>query len=283
LSTDEHFEPYFVNEEYKLVAKHGHEWDPVNRYGDNGAAIGDAIVIDLLLRLPQVVAQKLGLDEWDPGLMFLQEIDNVRPQHPKVIAQWVMKGISQAESQYPDLREAFEEACTEVLEEFQRIQIKAERHGIRFESFSIATSWIRALIAVARMTVSRVGVLRAACLIPTFDDNMKALGEFAVDDLSTLSQFGFNCKYLVSGHTHSPELIPLNSGDCGDQVAPLYLNTGTWRRVHRMGATIKPADTMSCFATWDEQCVITIFSKEEQRKRSLPAYEFHRSSRGINV
>jgi hypothetical protein len=53
------FQTVLLDTQYGVLAKHGHEWDPTNRYSEGAVAIGDAVVIEVLLRLPMVVAEAL--------------------------------------------------------------------------------------------------------------------------------------------------------------------------------------------------------------------------------
>src|SRR4029079_11680732 len=154
-----------------------------------------------------------------------------------------------------------------------------QTQGIEFEHFTQAER----LIKIFRTVASSLGVLAAAELLPSVGDENRILGEFAVNELSNFQRNDFECKYVISGHTHRPVLIPLNTHGCGSNETPLYLNTGTWRRVHSAGSTTISAGWRSCFATWDEECVITVYSVQEQNAFRLPAYEFSRLSRGSNV
>ena len=274
-----HFNRSFVDPEHKLIAKHGHEWDPLNRYIGTSAAIGDAIVIDLLLNFSVLFTEKLDLHESNPEVEFLYELDNVRPQNGRVLAQWLSNGLDKLVQTYPHARPVFEEVCEELFANFRTLKATAQTQGVEFEHFTQAERLIR----IFRMVVSSLGVLPAAELIPSVGDENRILGELAVNELSNFQRNNIACKYVICGHTHKPAIIPLNTNECGSIGTPLYLNTGTWRRVHNVGSTITSLGRRSCFATWDEECVITVYSDQEQNALRLPAYEFSRLSRGSNV
>jgi UDP-2,3-diacylglucosamine pyrophosphatase LpxH len=272
-----YFNRSFFDPEHKLIAKHGHEWDPLNRYVGPSAAIGDAIVIDLLLNFSVLFTEKLNLHESNPEVEFLYELDNVRPQNGRVLAQWLSKGLDKLVQTYPRARIAFEEVCVTLFENFRTLKTSAKTQGIEFEHFTHAERFIK----IFSMVASSLGVLPAAEMVPSVGDENTILGELAVNELSNFQRNDIDCKYVISGHTHKPTLIPLNSNECGNIGTSLYLNTGTWRRVHSAGSTV--TSRRSCFATWDEECVITVYSEQEQNALRLPAYEFSRLSRGSNV
>lgn len=279
---ERYFASSFLDEEHKLIAKHGHEWDPLNRYSSSGAAIGDVIVIDLLLTLPELVTKKLEIDELDPDIAFLYELDNVLPQEPKVIEQWVSRGLDRLIVKHPSAREIFQEACEKLTKNFDLLEERTKNQRIQFESFSRARLWEKALRRAVSTSVQKLGALDTAAFTPSLRDNKNILGDFAINDLHNIRKFGVKCDFVVSGHTHKPAIIPMNLGNCKDHWAPMYLNTGTWRRVHRVGATRQARGKRSCFATWEEQCLVTICNDQEQALLGLPAYQFQRLSRGVN-
>lgn len=274
---EDYFDRPFIDPEHRLIARHGHEWDPLNRYNGKTAAIGDAIVIDLLLNLARLFRKKLDLTESDPELVFLHELDNVRPQNGKVLAQWLSRGIDNLVKTQPSARTVFEEVCKELLDNFRALKSTSQKKGVDFEHFTHAERLLRIFRSVSS---SLGGVLETAELVPSLGDNNDTLCEYAVNALSYYQKI--DCKYVVSGHTHKPVIIPLNSSECRNMGTPIYLNTGTWRRVNCVSSTIQRFGRRRCFATWDEECVVSIFTEQEQRTLRLPAYEFSRLSRGSN-
>jgi hypothetical protein len=81
------FPDSYEDAEHSVLAQHGHHWDAANRYRGASIAIGDAIVIDVVARLPIVFAERLGIDPDDPRLRFVHEIDNIIPQTPGALAR----------------------------------------------------------------------------------------------------------------------------------------------------------------------------------------------------
>jgi hypothetical protein len=75
-------------------------------------------------------------------------------------------------------------------------------------------------------------------------------------------------KYVVYGHTHYQEVIPLNvcntSTAASDQV---YFNTGTWRKIHEQ---IK-CPSGEAFASYDVMTYLAFFKEDERQGHP---YEF---------
>nr|MBA2566046.1 hypothetical protein [Gemmatimonadota bacterium] len=74
---------------HRLLVRHGDLYDPESYGGDrNRAALGDGVIIELLNRLADSVRDHLSLDDQDPLVVSLREVDNVRPYG--VIPLWVL-------------------------------------------------------------------------------------------------------------------------------------------------------------------------------------------------
>lgn len=274
VSGAEAFQNYLIDESHGVIARHGHEWDSSNRYGNGLSAIGDVIVIDLLLQLPIIVARNIGIEVDDPRLIFLHELDNVRPQSPGVMAQWTLRGLDSLNNLEVSGRKAVENALHEVAS-----LLKAAIGSSRFESIELGTWWMSFLTKLAPAIVKHLGSL--SLLRHLVGDDLEMAGpyrEYALNDFEMADLLGGNFRYIICGHTHRPQLVPLDLVG-RDQRARLYLNTGTWRRVHSFPSVASGTDGNAAFAQWDEQCLVTIYSDKE-RSIGFPAYEFNRITRG---
>jgi UDP-2,3-diacylglucosamine pyrophosphatase LpxH len=273
---DDPFREFFNSREHRLQARHGHEWDKTNVYGPKGAAIGDAVVVEVLLRLPMLVAEQLRLsDENDEHVNFLHELDNVRPQASKVMAQWVLKGMAELQAKDMDAKGAFKDSFKILVNELNRLDKS------RFASFAEANRWIRFFSNHASWPLKLYGgymTLKTALLWEPKDEGSGIYGEMALRRRRVARN---DFRYLVCGHTHDPMVVPLAYEDGRGGPAPLYLNTGTWRKVHRVAGVSDRQREEASFARWDEECIVCIYDEAEQ-KSGLPPYEFHRVTRGAN-
>lgn len=272
-SKGELFNMEYSDKEHKLISMHGHQWDPANRYGSGMAAIGDAIVIDLVLSLPVTVSERLGVPYGDPSLEFLYELDNVRPHEPKVIAHWVTNGLAKIKTVHPNAYKVIDQTFQDLNERLETLS-----RTVSFGTFSTGTRRLRALHKLVTLAIKRLGALRVMRSVPAAKEDSGPYHDFALGDIQSMATFGGDYRYVVCGHTHDPMIVPLNSVVETGKPVPLYLNTGTWRRVRRdaSGSLVRGSAAFGC---WDEECAITIYSSKEQ-KAGHPEYEIYRVTRG---
>ncbi len=270
-SDGQRFSNYFIDEEHLVLAKHGHEWDDLNRTGPSLGALGDVVVLELILQLPGFIAEALGLDERDRRLEFLHEIDNVRPHHPRVLLEWIFHGLESL-SEEKEASKAIRKALGRVADSLSET---LARHSFEGSASRAERRIARALIRTLRTPI-------ALPLLARLPENAADPNpDFALDDLAGLTgsrdrDGGF--RMLLAGHTHLPKVVPLEAGLV---PPPLYVNTGTWRRVHVPVHGSRRGQTQS-FATWVEEIVTCVFSPDEV-SRGLPSYEIHRFHHGDHL
>lgn len=267
------FNLLFTNKQHKLIAKHGHEWDTSNRYEEfkgEKAAFGDAIVIDLVLCLPSLVAEKLKIeDPADPLLWALNEIDNIRPHTVRVIAQWLNGSLDQLKQLNPKAPKAINEAMTQLAKNLRKLALENS-----FESFTLGP--VKRLSTWALLnTITMRGFLKVAHRLPLGEAEAGTEIKFALDDFQSR---GDEYEYLVSGHTHEPMVIPMSG--IGRRRPGFYINTGTWRRIRPVTQSLKVSSAQLPFACWDEGSIASIFNEREQQQLHLPAFDLQKLTRG---
>jgi len=235
----------FDSDGYPVFARHGDYYDPFNFEGDrNASSLGDAIVIDLLNKFPQAVADSsLGSN---PDLIKqLKEIDNVRPLWE--IPAWI-QGLCR---RYPDAEDQLHEIWNGLVDDFCAIDFVHQHHQWGLETalhltkdFSfehlkkIVESWI------------------AQQLFSSRDDYHDAAYK------ETYLQQG-QARYVVYGHTHHAEQVPLDlmAPTAGGVTEALYFNSGTWRKVFEH--TVE--DEESCeFIGWHVLNFLVFYLREEK-------------------
>lgn len=269
------YDSVFTDREHSVIARHGHEWDPTNRYGDKTAAFGDFIVIDLVLRLPLLVSAALSLDEEDPSLTFLHELDNVRPQQPYYMARWLMSGLSRLEVRHPGARKALRDALALLSGDLRQASALKRFASVAqgpLGRLGPGVWWRRALMQIANSMAKSGMALEVSVHLPRGGEGPGPTRHEARYDLSGTQGY----QYILCGHTHLHELVPLDMRD--GRPAPLYINTGTWRRTHRM-AEFSPRRRPASFSTWQEECLVCIYSPDDQ-KLGYPPFEIRRFTRG---
>ncbi len=268
---DELFSTLVVDPEHDLLAKHGHEWDRQNRTSEGVFAVGDVVVIELVARLPALVRAALSA----PAVpAFVEELDNVSPQEPRAMAHWLLAGLARLGASEPTAREVIAEALVKSLECFRRALGQA-----RFESVSEGL-WARLLGKLATGLVKGFDPMALACRLPRAGERDPGPGHHARLDLETAAASGGPCRFMVTGHTHRAEMVPLVLLGGAGRPPSVYINCGTWRRVHRLVEPIEPK-TPPSFVSRRSECLVTVFSPAEQ-SRGLPAYEVKTFERGLS-
>jgi len=220
---DRFFDLSLDDEEHRVLARHGHHWDPSNRYVHGYCAIGDFIVIDVLTRLPLVLSKNLGIGIEDDELAFAHQLDDVIPQTAHAMARWLAQGID-------DLtrlrgRRAMRDALADVAE-----GLEMRMRGRRFET-ALGSWWVRVLKRLVPYVVGKVDLLTLIrWLASARPPRPPELSEEAKEDLRRAK---LSPEYVIFGHTHVPEYRTIVMKESIHR----YLNCGTWRRVHR------PADS----------------------------------------
>jgi UDP-2,3-diacylglucosamine pyrophosphatase LpxH len=255
---------------YGLYARHGHEFDPHNRYTDSGPALGDAVVIDILVAFAEE-ARKAALD--DRVVTIINEVDNVRPNVTAAVAAWMRHGLESCPIGTNKPLSALHDAASETLKGFRK-SLKAGG----FAGTATARWWIQLLSEMVKLRVGRFQALDAVLAgnrpAAALADHSPARYVQILGKPPVRSKRGHS--YYVSGHTHLPEMKPVNLGKAGGL---LYLNTGTWRSVHHFANGMVQGSTAR-FTSWREECVVVIHSPEEIGSGS-PPYEFRRVTHGI--
>lgn len=272
-SADDKFQRQLVDEEHELIAQHGHEFDQANRYEDGYAAVGDAVVIEFVLRLPMRVRRGLQLDEDDDSLRFLDEMDNVRPHSLKTLTDWIDTCLAGKDKIRSRTFREIERALGETLDELLSL-----KKSVAFGSFAGVERQIEMLLWALRRVHKHAGLRPIARLLPE-GESSPPYPTFALDTLQLSQTLGGTYRYFVCGHTHDPIVVPVDLGPRFDDRVRLYLNTGTWRRVHRVAGSMMRSGRVKAFSCVEEGCVVSIYSREDQRL-GFPPYEFHRLKTG---
>jgi len=72
-------------------------------------------------------------------------------------------------------------------------------------------------------------------------------------------------RFIVHGHTHHREVVPLDSAFMGGhRLDQMYLNTGTWRRIHELA---RYAPTQQEFMGYHEMTYFAFFKDNERNGR----------------
>lgn len=243
---------------YGVVARHGDVYDPLNydrAAGRDASSVGDAVVVELISRLPEEVqAALLGHPGGEAIVGRLRQIDSVRPL--TLIPEWVVRTAAEAGGDEPEVLRAvrrgirnsidafrrsaaYRDFCRRSLAPWQRFYLNRVLFTLRREEISRVPSLAECVVRVA-------GAVRSLRGSPISEYGARALGERLPD--------GARPRVVVYGHTHKTETVPL--GRNADGTERFYLNTGTWQQVWERGRTGVPDGH---FAGWREMTYVVIY------------------------
>lgn len=217
-------------EEHQVFARHGDIFDDTNFENSNRdqSSLGDAVVVELLGRFPREVERELG----PQAAQGLREIDNVRPL--ELIPNWV-DGLLRKR---PDPNQAMQvrKIWNRVATDFLNIDfVKRHHSALKWGLFLSEGMSFRRLAEIIPLGKKLLTSFRSMGRLSLSDDFYTfASKEQAFRD----PKFS----YIVYGHTHHHEVIPLRAGkehNGIDQV--VYINSGTWRAVFDL-ARVRPRD-----------------------------------------
>lgn len=259
----------FLDENYGVFARHGHQFDPWNFGGGNDMThrgylqvpVGDVVAAEFAVNLPYTLASLRSKYPaiTDGFITNLKEVDNVRPFNR--IIEWFYYKMKQEHSD--QLRRALDETFDIVLQQFLN-------NGLVQQWRSPQTQWDEVLRAASHPWMRRVVETVSdwtntedllQLLLPSVERaaySQEALQKYATAAYHEKSwRENRDVRFVVYGHTHRPNLQPLDGAD-GREV--LYLNTGTWRgHIYRTVPLDKSADfvklkqmTYVCFYHADE-------------------------------
>jgi hypothetical protein len=247
-----------IYREHQVFARHGDIFDPSNfEHSRDASSLGDAIVIELLDRFGVAVREQLGdrlPDACDAGL---KEIDNVRPL--SMIPIWVDGLLTNTCK--PEVAGEIKTIWNELVHKFLELDfVKARPFGSSILiklGFEISSELpMDGLSDAAAWFSSKFGGGRAETFYPY------ALHEKAFTE-------GW-AKFIVYGHTHHYEIVPLQSVQAGGNVRnQIYINSGTWRPVHEL-ARFHPSQKQ--FVGYHVMTYLAFFKGDERKGKAFESW-----------
>ncbi|BFU96709.1 MAG: hypothetical protein NTNFB02_34310 [Nitrospira sp.] len=253
---------------YGVYATHGHEFDPSNAADDNLWPLGDAVVVELLQGFFNQVKAQLTEQSDRTLIRSLEDLFYVRPDMgvPLYIhARLQDEGVSKRQQSI--IRGAWETA----VNSFMNIPYFNDRMDA-YEK-RVGLKRLRQLLRVSRPLRRVTDVLSLLSWQRERILRINDPGQYehrALDNLLTNFQ---SLKYFVMGHTHKAALSPLFPDK--DKVSKAYVNTGTWRKIHR--PLFFERQAWKEFAAETVLSYAVFYTAEEQRS-TMVSCELHRRS-----
>jgi UDP-2,3-diacylglucosamine pyrophosphatase LpxH len=199
-----------------VFALHGNAFDPLNwhREADGFWAIGDAIVLRIVNRFPEVACKAIGVNLSSEIGQLLQDIDNVQPlvQLP-IWVRWITENNLSIKSS----REEVIKAWKQVVDDFLSIKEFKDTEGYGSSDYKN--------IRKAFQLSTQLKLAELVANFPYLPDSDGGYRTAAEQEAKKQTKY----RFVLFGHTHRPALQPLTYAPEGSRR--FYVNTGCWRRL----------------------------------------------------
>lgn len=252
--------------DYKVFARHGDFFDSFNFNREKGrdtATIGDAFAMEVINKFPEILHRSPGFG-FDPMVVDkLRQITNVRPTLATPV--WINGQIKTlamlnklGTSGENDLKKVWDGLAAEFLDlEFVRQEDKSFKLDLVDKlQAAIFFSKLISFAAIDTLTLRLQASKRS-----------KAERTFAKYALQEPALLDHKANYVVYGHTHHHETIPLDhDAVAGNQI---YFNSGTW---HTYFDLARKAPAERKFIPYKALTYITFYKPHEHDDRSFETW-----------
>lgn len=261
---EEHPALYEILQPYQVFARHGDYFDKFNfdrRRGRNHATLGDVFTMDVCNRYPLEVQRRYG-DRLPSGVIdSLRRITNIRPALATPL--WISGQIrrhAESAALERELKEVWDDLCDQFL------QLGFVRELDKSFQFDIVDALELVLKISKRASFETLDEL-VLWVHNKMNENESSLAENALQEPAFLNN---SARFIVYGHTHHHEIIPLDSdGKPPNERHQFYFNSGTWRSYYDL-AIKNPREQK--FARYDTFTYLTFYKDGERSGREFEAW-----------
>lgn len=250
---------------YKVYAQHGDLYDPMNydaKLGRDASSLGDALTIEMINRFPVEVKRRLGTNLSPELVNSLHELFNVRPTLATPL--WISGQLRQnnvPQKEQKKIKAIWDELGTEFLD------LDIVRAADKRFKFDVVDA-MQILLQLTRRTSFK-----------TIDDIVIWIREkimsgnitFAHNALKEVAFLDRTAQFIVYGHTHHHEIVPLDSypGIKKRPTNQIYFNSGTWHTYYDL-AVYKPRQQK--FISYQVLSYVTFFKDDERSGRRFETW-----------
>jgi hypothetical protein len=245
---------------YHIFARHGDYYDNFNfnrEKGRNHAALGDVFTMDICNRYP-VEVKKLYGDQLPVGIIdSLHRLTNVRPALATPL--WI-SGQIKRHAGSPALEAELKRIWENICDEFIQLDfVREEDKAFKFDIVDAMELVLKISKHTSFQTVNDI-VIR---IRDRLRENERSLAEHALHEPAFIDN---SARFIVYGHTHNHEIVPLDSdGEPPFEYDQIYFNSGTWRSYYNL-AVKNPSEQK--FVQYQTLTYLT-FYKDGERKGQL--------------
>ena len=249
---------------YKVYAQHGDLYDPFNytrEKGRNAASLGDAFAVEILNRFPVEVEQRLGSDLPPSFVESLRELVNVRPALATPL--WISSQLRQN-----NVSAAKQKKLKDLWDEMSKKFLKLK--FIQESELPFKLDFVDGLEMAIHLT-DRVSFKTIDSLVVWI---RKQFGSeeitFAHHALKEEAFLDHKAQFVVYGHTHHHEVVPLDSFPGGLRPTnQMYMNSGTWHTYFDL-AINKPEEQK--FVPYQVLTYLSFFKEDERQGQSFETW-----------
>jgi UDP-2,3-diacylglucosamine pyrophosphatase LpxH len=245
---------------YRVYAHHGDMYDYFNFDREKGrdmASLGDVFGMEVLNRFPEEVEKKLGT-EIPAGIMdCLRKLTNIRPALATPL--WI-SGQIRHHAGNPALENILKKIWDDLGDEF--LQVDFVRQADKAFQFDIVDA-MELIVKISK----RTSFNNISDLVIWLRDKMGASElSYASHALREPAFLNGNAHYVVYGHTHHHEIIPL---DMAAQEGQIYFNSGTWHSYYDL-AIKDPKEEK--FVPYQTMTYLAFYQEHERGERNFEAW-----------
>ncbi len=258
-----------IMRQHKVFARHGDVFDAINfEQNRNISSIGDVIVVELLNRFPELVTEQLGQKLPRLFTFGLRELDNVRPNI--IVPLWINNLLRLTCSDQPALVKEVHGLWNDLVNQFFKLDFVKQHDTYNpFDEINKLQSTLRFSEDISFESLGQ--------LVKKFFPWLGDEGSYAKNALQEESIQNRTAQFVVYGHTHRTEIVPLDSIEVrGQSLDQIYFNSGTWRRVHELARLIPNKET---FVSHNVMTYLAFFKRNERKGRP---FEYWSGALGID-
>jgi hypothetical protein len=249
---------------YKVYAQHGDLYDSFNyckEKGRNASSLGDAFAVEILNRFPVEVEQRLG-SELPPSIVkSLRDLVNVRPALATPL--WISSQLH-----YNNIPAAKQKKLKDLWDAMSSEFLKLE--FVQEGNIPFKMDAVDELEMVIRLT-DRVSFKTIDSLVvwirKKFSSDEITFARHALKEEAFLNR---KAQFVVYGHTHHHEVVPLDSFPGAlHSTNQMYINSGTWHTYYDL-AINKPEEQK--FVPYQVMTYLSFYNNDEHQGRRFEVW-----------
>jgi hypothetical protein len=249
---------------YEVFARHGDYYDKFNfnrELGRDHATLGDVFTMDVCNRYPVEVQKRYG-DRLPRGVIdSLRRITNIRPALATPL--WISGQIrrhAESAALETELKEVWDDLCDQFLQlDFVRERDKAFKFDI--------VDALELILKISKRTSFQTLDDIVAWVHNKLRESDRSLAEHALQEPAFLDN---SARFIVYGHTHQHEIVPLDSdGEPPNERNQFYFNSGTWRSYYDLA--VKDIKEQK-FVRYQTFTYLTFYKEDERSGRRFEAW-----------